>query len=65
MTTGIIELAGKEGYKIGLCGQAPSDCPEFAKFFANAGSDLILIIPSSFIEAQRHMGASEAGEEGR
>ena len=32
-----IEKAQKTGKKIGLCGQAPSDFPEFASFLVNEG----------------------------
>ena len=33
----VIEAANKAGVKIGLCGQAPSDHPEFAAFLVEKG----------------------------
>jgi pyruvate,water dikinase len=32
-----IRVAREKGIKIGLCGQAPSDMPEFAQFLVNEG----------------------------
>ncbi|HET9955722.1 MAG TPA: phosphoenolpyruvate synthase [Polyangiaceae bacterium] len=39
----VIERAHKRGRKVGLCGQAPSDHPEFARFLADAGIDSISV----------------------
>jgi pyruvate, water dikinase len=39
----VIAEAHKKGRKVGLCGQAPSDHPEFAVFLANAGIDSISV----------------------
>jgi pyruvate,water dikinase len=38
-----IERAHRRGRKVGLCGQAPSDHPEFARFLAQAGIDSISV----------------------
>jgi pyruvate,water dikinase len=38
-----IERAHRKGRKVGLCGQAPSDHPEFARFLADAGIDSISV----------------------
>ena len=35
----VIEVAKKKGKKIGICGQAPSDFPEFAEFLVECGID--------------------------
>jgi len=35
-----IATAKKNGCKIGICGQAPSDYPEFAQFLVELGIDL-------------------------
>jgi pyruvate, water dikinase len=39
----VIERAHEKGRKVGLCGQAPSDHPEFARFLADAGIDSISV----------------------
>jgi pyruvate,water dikinase len=39
----VIERAHAKGRKVGLCGQAPSDHPEFARFLADAGIDSISV----------------------
>ncbi|HVW24479.1 MAG TPA: phosphoenolpyruvate synthase [Polyangiaceae bacterium] len=39
----VIAKAHEKGRKVGLCGQAPSDHPEFAAFLADAGIDSISV----------------------
>ena len=46
----IIEKAKKNKRKIGICGQAPSDFPEFAKFLVEKGIDSISLNPDSVIK---------------
>ena len=41
MVAQAIATAKKEGRKIGICGQAPSDYPEFARFLVEQGIDSI------------------------
>ena len=41
MMSAMIEKAKSLGSKIGLCGQAPSDYPEFARFLVEKGIDSI------------------------
>lgn len=43
----VIRAAKKHGTKIGICGQAPSDYPEFAKFLVREGIDSISLNPDS------------------
>nr|WP_267135894.1 putative PEP-binding protein [Vibrio sp. J1-1] len=38
----------KTGCKVGICGQAPSDHPEFAEFLVSCGIDSISLNPDSF-----------------
>lgn len=45
----VIEVARKKGKKIGICGQAPSDYPEFASFLVEAGIDALSLNPDSVI----------------
>ncbi|AFY77326.1 MAG: phosphoenolpyruvate synthase [Hydrococcus sp. C42_A2020_068] len=44
-----IEAAKAKGRKIGICGQAPSDYPEFAKFLVELGIDSISLNPDSVL----------------
>lgn len=43
----LITKAHQAGCKVGICGQAPSDYPEFAKFLVEAGIDSISLNPDS------------------
>jgi len=43
----VIERAHKHGRKVGLCGQAPSDNPGFAKFLADHGIDSVSVTPDA------------------
>jgi pyruvate,water dikinase len=45
-----IEKAKKNHRKIGICGQAPSDYPEFARFLVELGIDSISLNPDSVIK---------------
>lgn len=45
-----IEGAHKKGTKVGICGQAPSDYPDFAEFLVQAGIDTISLNPDSVIK---------------
>jgi pyruvate,water dikinase len=49
----VIERAHEKGRKVGLCGQAPSDHPEFAKFLADHGIDSISVTPDALPEVLR------------
>lgn len=55
----LISSAHLEGAKVGLCGQAPSDHPEFARFLVDAGIDSISVTPDSFAAVSRHVAAVE------
>jgi pyruvate,water dikinase len=43
----VIERVHRKRRKIGLCGQAPSDHPEFARFLADQGIDSISVTPDA------------------
>lgn len=45
--TMVIETAHAAGRKIGICGQAPSDHPEFAAFLVELGIDSISVTPDA------------------
>lgn len=46
----VITVAHKTGTKIGLCGQAPSDYPEFAEFLVEQGIDSISLAPDTIVQ---------------
>jgi len=46
-----IQAAKATGRKIGICGQAPSDYPEFTRFLVEQGIDSISLNPDSIITA--------------
>jgi pyruvate,water dikinase len=43
----MIEKAKKKGKKIGICGQAPSDYPDFAEFLVQCGIDSLSLNPDT------------------
>jgi len=51
----VIRAARKKGRKIGICGQAPSDYPEFAEFLVKEGIDSISLNPDSVIKTMLHL----------
>ncbi len=46
----LIERAHRAGRKVGICGQAPSDYPDFAAFLVEQGIDSISLNPDSVLE---------------
>ena len=65
MISSVIGEAKRAGAKIGLCGQAPSDHPEFARFLVECGIDSISVSPDSFVAVKRHVAAMEADLAGK
>jgi pyruvate,water dikinase len=63
VTESIAELLAKAqraGVKTGICGQAPSDHPEFAAFLVQHGIDSISVSPDRFITVKQHVAEEEA-----
>ncbi|MEQ9670156.1 phosphoenolpyruvate synthase [Coleofasciculus sp. G2-EDA-02] len=56
----VIEKAKKNGRKIGICGQAPSDYPEFAKFLVELGIDSMSLNPDSVMKTLLMVAEVEA-----
>ena len=56
----VIAEARKAGAKVGLCGQAPSDHPEFAEFLVKCGINSISVSPDSFVAVKGKVAAAEA-----
>ena len=46
----VIKVARKNKVKIGICGQAPSDFPDFAQFLVECGIDSISLNPDTVIK---------------
>ncbi len=55
-----IEGAKKHHRKIGICGQAPSDYPEFAEFLVELGIDSISLNPDSLLKTKLAIADLEA-----
>ena len=51
----LIERVKKHGKKIGICGQGPSDYPEFAEFLVQCGIDSISLNPDTVIKTTQHI----------
>ena len=60
MIAGAIRKAHAAGIKVGICGQGPSNHPDFAAFLVNCGIDSISLNPDSFFDAMKHVAAAEA-----
>lgn len=60
MVKNVITAAHRAGAKVGLCGQAPSDHPEFADFLVGCGIDSISVSPDSFAAIKRRVAMFEA-----
>ncbi|MCX7739255.1 MAG: phosphoenolpyruvate synthase [Hydrogenothermaceae bacterium] len=53
MIAQVIKVAKEKGKKIGICGQGPSDFPEFAQFLVEQGIDTISINPDSILKTTK------------
>jgi pyruvate,water dikinase len=61
----LIVRAHAAGRPVGICGQAPSDYPEFAEFLVEAGIDSISLNPDSVVSVVQNIAAMEARLDGR
>jgi pyruvate,water dikinase len=55
----VIRRARVCGRKIGICGQAPSDYPEFARFLVSCGIDSISLNPDTVLKTMREIVEAE------
>ncbi|MFQ5690580.1 MAG: phosphoenolpyruvate synthase [Gemmatimonadota bacterium] len=55
----LIVKAHRHGRKVGICGQAPSDHPDFAAFLVEAGIDSISLNPDGIVDGRRKVAAME------
>jgi pyruvate,water dikinase len=69
MISMLIDTAKEMGIKVGICGQGPSDFPDFTKFLVSKGIDSISVTPDSVIktvnaihEAEKALKANKVQE---
>jgi pyruvate,water dikinase len=55
----VIATAKRRGKKIGICGQGPSDFPEFATFLVELGIDSMSLIPDTAIKTRLAVAQKE------
>jgi len=49
LVSAVIKAAHAKGRKVGICGQAPSDYPEFAEFLVEEGIDSLSLNPDAVL----------------
>jgi pyruvate,water dikinase len=57
----LIAVAHRAGRKVGICGQAPSDYPEFAAFLVAQGIDSISLSPDAVVRTRLRIHEVEQG----
>jgi len=55
----VIKGAHKKGKTVSLCGQAPSNYPEFAEFLVRCGIDSMSVNPDVIVKTKRIVAAAE------
>jgi pyruvate,water dikinase len=65
LVASVIQAAKAKGRKIGICGQAPSDYPEFAQFLVEQGIDSISLNPDAVMKTTLRILETEAALTGR
>lgn len=55
----VIEKAHNHNCKVGICGQAPSDHPDFSAFLVRCGIDSISLNPDSVVQAMHQVAEQE------
>ena len=68
LVSSVIRTARAHGVKIGICGQSPSDYPEFAQFLVEEEIDSISLNPDAVmkmtakvLEIEQRVGPKQAG----
>jgi pyruvate,water dikinase len=59
MIKNLIKVAKKRKRKVGICGQGPSDFPEFAEFLMAEGIDSISLIPDTIVPTTLNLAKKE------
>lgn len=55
----LIKIAKRKGVKVGICGQGPSDFPDFAQFLVEQGIDSISVTPDSLLKTLKALSQTE------
>ncbi|HCR55735.1 TPA: phosphoenolpyruvate synthase, partial [Candidatus Saccharibacteria bacterium] len=55
----VVTIAKRKKVKVGLCGQAPSDYPAFARFLVEVGIDSISLAPDTVVKTTIDLAATE------
>ena len=61
----LIQAAKESGVKVGICGQGPSDFPDFAQFLVEEGIESISVTPDALIKTIHSIHAVEKRLSGR
>ncbi|HPN80937.1 MAG TPA: phosphoenolpyruvate synthase [bacterium] len=61
----VIKVAKKKKRKIGICGQAPSDFPDFAQFLVREGIDSMSLVPDTVVKTTLAVLTQEKKVKGR
>jgi len=61
MISDLIKQVKPLGRKVGICGQGPSDFPDFAAFLVKAGIDSISVNPDSILKVRKKIHEVETG----
>jgi pyruvate,water dikinase len=56
----LLDAAHRHGRHVGICGQAPSDFPQFAAFLVERGIDSISLSPDAFVRTTLRILETEA-----
>lgn len=59
MISSLVETAHRCGRPVGICGQAPSDHPDFAEYLVSIGIDSISLTPDSLPEVARRLDTTK------
>lgn len=59
----LIKTAKAHGVKVGICGQGPSDFPDFASFLVEEGIDSISVTPDSVLKTIRTLSGVRPAKE--
>ncbi|MFX0086794.1 MAG: phosphoenolpyruvate synthase [Candidatus Hodarchaeota archaeon] len=59
LVASVIKTAKEKGRKIGICGQAPSDFPDFATFLVECGIDSMSLNPDTVVKTKLEIAKKE------